>query len=433
MTTATFIAKNALRNKRRATLSVLSVAVSLFLLVTLLVALRELTLPPEDVGAALRVAVRNKISIAAFLPARQRKTIEKIPGVEAVSPFTWFGGKFRNEESMTFAQFAMDADKLTNIFGEAKMPLDQLEAWIRDRQGCVVGKLTADKFKLKIGDRVPITSTIFPCTIELTVRGIYQGSVDDRNLLFHHKYLDEAGGRDGWVGMWWLKVRSIEDMPRVTAAINQAFANTSAEVRAESERAFQLSFISMWGNIKMLIHSISSVVVFTLALVTASTMSMAIRERFQELAVLKALGFRRRELFAFILAESFGLALVGALLGVGGAWLAFTHTAVAGYTLAALALLLLPGTVVSFLRDGQTMDAILGLLVSLALFGVAALLCSWGSVTAMTHNIFLTLEVTPRIVGIGFLVAAALGIAASIFPSIAVARMSVVNGLKTLD
>src|ERR1700758_3822612 len=117
MTVGTFILKNALRNKRRATLSILSVAVSLFLLVTLLVALRELTVPAEGEGAALRVFVRSKISIANPLPARQRAIIERIPGVEAVTPFTWFGGKFKNEEYMTFAQFGMDAPKLRSIFG----------------------------------------------------------------------------------------------------------------------------------------------------------------------------------------------------------------------------------------------------------------------------------------------------------------------------
>src|SRR5262245_30493426 len=108
MTIGTFILKNALRNKRRAMLSVLSVAVSLFLLVTLQVGLRELTLPVEGAGAELRVAVRNKISIANLLPARQRAIIERIPGVEAVTPFTWFGGKYKNEENMTFGQFAME-------------------------------------------------------------------------------------------------------------------------------------------------------------------------------------------------------------------------------------------------------------------------------------------------------------------------------------
>lgn len=382
MTTATFILKNALRNKRRATLSVLSVAVSLFLLVTLLVALRKVTVPPEDVGAALRIVVRSKISIANLLPARQRTIIERIPGVEAISPFSWFGGKFKNEENMTFAQFAMDPTQLTNIFGEAKVPKDQYDAFLADQTSCIVGKITAEKYKLKVGDRMPLTSIIYPCALELKIAGIYAGSIDDRNVLFHHKYLDEACGAPGQVGTWWVKARSAEDMPNVIAAINNAFANSSSEVRAETERAFQLSFISMWGNIKVLIHSICTVVVFTLLLVTASTMSMAIRERFRELAVLKALGYRRRELFAFILAESFGLAFLGAVVGVGGAWGLYTYTNV---------------------------------------------------MSKVTDGIFISFQVTPKILGIATLVAAGLGIAASIVPSISVARMSVVNGLKTLD
>src|SRR4051794_31842139 len=158
MTIGSFILKNALRNKRRATLSVLSVAVSLFLLVTLQVALRELTLPPEDMGAALRVVVRSKISIANLLPARQRAIIERIPGVEAVSPFSWFGGKFKNEENITFAQFAMDPAKLRPIFGEAKMSEAEYAAFEKDQTACILGKVTADKYHLKAGDRVTITS-----------------------------------------------------------------------------------------------------------------------------------------------------------------------------------------------------------------------------------------------------------------------------------
>src|SRR4030095_6958881 len=129
------------------------------------------------------------------------------------------------------------------------------------------------------------------------------GTADDRTVFFHHRYLDEALGSPGTVGTWWVRAASIDEAPLVTERINKAFANTSAEVRAETERAFQLSFVSMWGNIKMLIGSPCTAVIFTLLLVSVSTMSMAIRERFRELAVLKALGFQRRELFAFILAE----------------------------------------------------------------------------------------------------------------------------------
>ena len=381
MSTGTFILKNALRNKRRAMLSILSVAVSLFLLVTLLVALRELTLPPEDLGAALRVVVRSKISIANPLPARQRPIIERIPGIEAVAPFTWFGGNFKNEEALTFAQFATEPKLMRVIFGESKMPEDQRQAFEKDQQACIIGKLTADKYHLQVGDHISLESTIYPATLEFHIAGIYYGTIDDRNMFFHHKYFDEATGDLGQVGMWWVKVKSPEDMPRVITAINKAFANTSAEVRAESERAFQLGFISMWGNIKILVGAICTVVVFTLILVTASTMSMAIRERFRELAVLKALGFRRRELFAFILAESFGLAMIGALIGVGGAYSLFT----------------------------------------------------FGNISKMTNGIFITFEVTPKIIGIAVSVAAGLGIIASIAPSISVARTSVVEGLKTLD
>lgn len=432
MTTATFIAKNALRNKRRAALSILSVAVSLFLLVTLLVALREMTVPPEDVGAALRVVVRNRVSLANLLPSRQRPIIERVPGVEAVSPFTWFGGKFRDEEQMTFAQFAMDPEQLRPLFGELKLPDDQFEAFVRDRTSCIVGQLTADKYKLKIGDRMQLTSTVFGCPIDLKIVGISKGTLDDRNALFHQKYLDEACQMDGRVGMWWVKVRSIEDMPRVIAAIDKAFANTSAEVRTETERAFQLSFVSMIGSVKVFIHSVSTVVVFTLLLVSASTMSMAIRERFRELAVLKAIGFHRQDLFALILAESFALAASGAVLGVGGGWLFFTHPKAAGIVAVVCAVWLFILAVKSaFNQRWSSLAVLLSFASVLAMAGWFAY--TRGTISQMTNNIFITFEVTPRIVALGAAVAALLGIVASLMPSLAVARMSVVQGLKTLD
>lgn len=381
MSTLGFITRNALRNKRRALLSILSVAVSLFLFVTLLVGLRELTVPLEDIGAASRIIVRNKISLGNVLPARQRQTIERIPGIDALTPFTWFGGKYRGEEVM-FAQFAMDPGAVTNILVDAKIPGEEMQLFLGDRRGALVGKDTADKYKIKVGDKMVLEGTFWPYDVELNVAGIYGGTIDNRNVFFHHKYFDEVSGDQGIVGTWWLKARSIDEVPRIVSDINKAFENTSAEVRAETERAFQMGFVSMWGNIKVLVHRICSVVVFTLLLVSTSTMSMAIRERFRELAVLKALGYRRRELFAFILAESFGLAALGALIGVGGAFYLFTYTDL---------------------------------------------------IKSATGGMFLAFEVTPRILGQACLVAAALGIIAAIAPAISVARMSVVEGLKTLD
>lgn len=381
MTTASFITKNALRNKRRAALSILSVAVSLFLFVTLLVVLREFTIPPEDIGASLRIVVRNKVSLARPLPARQLATLEKIPGIAAVTPFTFFGGRYQDKEFTEFAQFAVDPVRFTNVFVEAKTPPEQLNAWIADRGSCLVGKDTLDRYHLKIGDHMKITGTFYPCDLDLKIVAIYSGTLDDRSVFFHHKQVDDALPGRGIVGTWWVRAASAAESPRVIEQINQAFANTAAEVRAETERAFQMGFVSMWANIKILIGSICTVVVFTLLLVSVSTMSMAIRERFRELAVLKAIGFQRRELFSFILAESFGLAFFGALAGAGGAWVFFHNV----------------------------------------------------NMQKLSNGIFVYFEVTPKIMGTAFLVAAGLGIIASLPPSISVARMSVVDGLKTLD
>jgi len=432
VTTASFILKNALRNKRRATLSILSAAVSLFLLVTLQVALREMTVPPEDISGALRVIVRSKISIANMLPARQRPIIERIAGVEVVSPFTWFGGRFKNDEEMTFAQFAVDPKQLPALSPDFKVPIDQYRAWASNRTSCIVGRLTAEKRNIKIGDRITLNSIFYNCTLELQVAGIYAGTTDDRNMLFHHKYLDEAGGADGLVGTWWVKVRSIEEMQGVTAAINKAFENTSAEVRAETERAFQLSFVSMMGDITHFISWICVAVGLALLFVTASTMSMAIRERMRELAILKAVGFRLRELLLFVLAESFSLAMAGAIVGIGGAWLLYTHTKISSYVFAAVAVGLFLWTL--RLAWGRQF---LGALLALAGAGLLAMIASFvythDTVFKLTNGYLLTLHVTPHIIGLAASVAAVLGIVACLGPGWALARLSVVNGLKTLD
>lgn len=381
MTTAGFILRNAFRNKRRAALTVLSVAVSCALLVTLLTLQRELTIPPESEAASLRVIARNKVSLAQPLPAKQLATLDRIPGIVAATPFSFFGGNFREETVTSFAQFAVDPPRFAGIIVEGKIVDGAYENFARDRNSCLVGADTMKRYGLKIGDRMHFTGTFYPVDLDLKIAAVFQGTVDDRGVFFHHKLLDELLGDPGTVGTWYIRVASAEVANEVITRINKAFENTSAEVRAETERAFQMSFISMLGNVKVLIGSISSVVVFTLLLVTVSTMSMAIRERFRELAVLKALGFRRRELFGFILAESFGLAGAGALIGIGGAWSLWTYI----------------------------------------------------DLQKVTNGFLVYFEVTPRIVATGATVAAMLGVVAAILPAVAVARMSVVQGLKTLD
>jgi putative ABC transport system permease protein len=381
VTTASFILKNALRNRRRALLTIISVAVSCALLVTLLTLMRELTIPPESEAASLRIIVRNKVSLAQPLPAKQLPILDKIAGIVAVSPFTFYGGSFRDETVTSFAQFAVDPVRFAGIIVEGKIVAGSYEDYAKDRNSCIVGADTMKRDQLKVGDKMRFTGSFYPVDLDLRIAGVYKGTVDDRNVFFHHKLLDELMGDPGTVGTWYIRATSADAVNQVLADVNRAFENTSAEVRAETERAFQMSFMSMLGNVTALIGSISTVVVFTLVLVTVSTMSMAIRERFRELAVLKALGFKRRELFGFILAESFGLAGTGALVGIAGTWAAFHFV----------------------------------------------------DLQKLTKGFLIYFEVTPRIMATGGIVAALLGIVAALAPSIAVARMSVVDGLKTLD
>lgn len=381
MNIALFIVKNGLRNRRRASLTIISVAISCALLITVQTLQRELTVPPESEAASLRLIARNKVSLAQPLPAKQLPILDKIPGVVVVSPFTFFGGQYGNETFTSFPQFAVDPARFQGLIVEGKIVEGAYDAFIKDRNSCLVGADTMKRYQLKIGDRMKFTGTFYPVDLDVRIAAVFKGTVDDRGVFFHHKLLDELMGNPGTVGTWYLRVTSAGVANDVIAAINHAFENTSAEVRAETERAFQMSFVSMLGNVKVLTTSISAVVVFTLVLVTVSTMSMAIRERFRELAVLKALGFRRTELFSFILAESFGLAVLGAVLGIGGAWAFWT--------------------------------------------GVP--------LQKLTNGFLVYFEVTPRIMATGGIVAALLGILAAIAPSVAMARMSVVEGLKTLD
>ncbi|KAB2660351.1 MAG: FtsX-like permease family protein [Verrucomicrobia bacterium] len=381
MNILTFIAKNALRNRRRVILTVSSVAVSCGVLVTLQTLQRELTIPPESEAASLRVIARNKVSIAQPLPARQLGVIERIPGIVAVSPFTYFGGLYAEEKATGFAQFGVDPERFRGIMVEGRVVQGAYDDWVADRNSCMVGADTLDRYKLRVGDHMRFTGTFYPMDLDLRIAAVFQGTVDDRGVFFHHKLLDDAMDNGGAVGTWYMRVESAAVAPQVIAAIDRAFENSSAEVRAETERAFQMSFMSMLGDVKSLTLSVSSVVVFTLMLVTVSTMSMAIRERFRELAVLKALGFRRHELFSFILAESFGLAGAGAVLGIFGTWI------------------------------------------------------FWSTVNLqkLTAGFLVYFEVTPRIMAMAGIVAAVLGIVSAMGPALAVARMSVVDGLKTID
>ena len=207
MSIPSFIVRNALRNKRRFLLTVFSVALSLFLLTVLLVMLRGLTAPATTDEAALRIVVRHKVSLANMLFSKYKSRIERMPGVKHCTKLLWFGGIYQDEKNF-FPQFACDADTLFKVLSEARIDPAQHEQFVRERTACVVGIKSMQRFGWKLGDRITLMGAMWPCNLELTIRGVYSGSVDESNLFFHHEYFDEALGDQGITGLIWVRCES---------------------------------------------------------------------------------------------------------------------------------------------------------------------------------------------------------------------------------
>ena len=330
MTSLSFVWTNIARNRRRTILTVVSIGVSLFVLSTLMTVLTELNREPEGQDAHLRLVVRRASSLGSPLPEAYRTKLERVPGVRMVHALMWFGGIYVDEGNF-FANFACDPETLLPMFPENRIPPEQVEAFQKERVAAVAGRKLVERFGWRLGDRITLQGTLYPVDLEFTLRGIYTGT-DETAFFFHRLYLEEALGRPGKVGTFWLKAASAEDIPRIIDAVDTMFRNSDAETKTETERAFQLGFISMLGNVKTLITSISSVVVFTILLVTANTMAMSIRERAREIAILKTLGFGRRQLLRLLVAESTLIALAGGVLGCAGARLFYSVVDVWSYT-----------------------------------------------------------------------------------------------------
>src|SRR5207247_2075307 len=207
-----FILRNALRNKRRLTLTIFSVAISLFLLTGLQVVLRGLTDPATTDEAALRIVVRHKISLANMLYSKYKSRIQRLPGVQHCTKLIWFGGIYQDEKNF-FPRCACDAPELFKVVAEAKIDPQQRERFIQERTACVVGIKTVQRFGWKLGDRMNLMGAMWPCDPELTLRGIYSGTADDSNLFFHHDYFDELLGYRGFTGLFWIKAEHAAVVP----------------------------------------------------------------------------------------------------------------------------------------------------------------------------------------------------------------------------
>ena len=315
--------KNLLRNRRRSILTVLSMAISLFLISILFSIYAMFYFRDIGEDSVLRLVTRHKVSLTQVLPFYYGARIAEIDGVENFSPMNWFGGTYIDYQPYNmFPRFAVNPETIFDIYGELKIPPEQLEAFQRDRQAIAIGKSVSERAGIELGQTITITGDIYPFNPEFRVQAIFDGPEDFQSF-FHFKYLEEALGpeRGSAVGVFALRLRSAGDASRVVQVIDDMFRNSPEPTKTETEAAFQMSFINQLGNIKLFLLSIASAVVFTMLMVSANTIAMAVRERTREIGVLKTLGYPSGTILNLVLGEATAIALLGGILGVGGAYI----------------------------------------------------------------------------------------------------------------
>lgn len=404
-----FILKHLRRNWIRTTSTVLAMSVCIFLFCTLQSVLAEINGLLESISAN-RLVTRHAVSLVFPVPLSYGNRIAGVQGVKRVATTSWFGGSLpaKKEGKATeedepevdwsnfFPNMAVDPEPYFAMYPEFQVKPEEMQAFMGDLQGAVIGRKLANKFGWKIGDRFYLESFIPPYRkasgpFEFTVRAIFDvdkvkhPKTDSTLMLFHFKYLYEATGRNVQAGSYTVEINDPEQAGAVSKAIDAQFENSDAQTHTETEAAFAAGFLSMAGNLSLLLNTIGLAVSFTILLVTANTMSMAVRERRTEIAVLKTLGFSSGKVMGLIVAESVLLGVLGGALGIA----------------------ISRGTMWFLTSAPGIKDALAG-------FGLTSL------------------SLNPRVAVMGFAVALVLGLAAGFMPAFNAYRSRITDMLRTV-
>lgn len=321
---AYLVLSNLRRKRLRTALTLLSIVVA-FVLFGYLAAIRVGLGAGVQVAGVDRLFVRHRVSIAQPLPVSYLDKIKRVPGVRAVIHQSWFGGIYQDPKNF-FPQIAVDPEPFLEMYPEFILPEDQKTAWTRTRNGAIVGRITANRFGFKVGDHIPLQATVWRradgnVMWDFEIVGIYDGadrSTDTTQFFFRYDYLDEgrAFGK-GLVGWYIVKVENPDEAAEVAKLIDAEFANSSNEVKAETERAFIRGWVNQIGDITLIMRAILTAVFFTILLVAGNTIAQSVRERTAELGILKAVGFTNRQVLALVFAESCLFSCVGGGIGLG--------------------------------------------------------------------------------------------------------------------
>jgi putative ABC transport system permease protein len=314
------ILKSAGRSKRRTALTIASVALAVFLFASLRAILDGFAAGAEASSSTRLITIRST-SMIFNMPASHVDAIRAIPGVRDAAWANWFGGIYKDSSNF-FANIAVDAESYLRLYPEIQLSDDEKRTFLHDRTGCIVGDGLARRFGWKVGDTfvlkpgIPYYGTQ---NYNFTVRGIYRSSgaaVDNQSMFFHWKYADERSLLHGQIGWVVTLIANPDHAAQVAGAIDAKFANSPFETKTDTEKAFQASFVSMFGNLSLLLGSIALAVVITTLFVAGNTMAMSVRERTTEIAVMRTLGFPSGTIFALVAGEALLMSVVGGAIGV---------------------------------------------------------------------------------------------------------------------
>lgn len=318
---------NLQRKRLRTWLTLASIVVA-FLLFGILQTMRAALTGGADLAGADRLVTIHKVSIIQSLPRSYLNRVRSIDGVRIATSHDWFGGIYQEDRNQVVAMTA-DPKDFFDVYPEYELPEEQRAAWRADRTGAIVGHLVAERFGWKVGDTIPLRSNIYTTADggnvwNLKIVGIFNAvNGDNSSLYFQYDYLNESRsfGRDqiGWIV---IRVSDTDRSAEIARKVDALFANSSTETKTSTEKAFVQSFANQMGNIGAMVTAVASAVFFTMLLVIANTMGQSVRERTNELAVMKTLGFSSFNVTAMVLCEALLITLLGAAIGLGIASLA---------------------------------------------------------------------------------------------------------------
>lgn len=316
------IFRNTLRHKLRTFLTILGITIAI-LAFGILRTLVNAWYAGVEASSSTRLITRNAISLVFFLPISYKEKISRIPGVEKISYAVWFNGTYISEKNF-IPNFAIEPKTFLDLYPEYVLPEDRKTAFLRDRRAAIAGQKVAERFGWEIGDIIPLKGTIFPGSWDFILQGIYHGAeknTDETQLFFHWDYLNENVKKRipnlaDHVGIYIIGIANPDMAAEVSEAVDKIFKNSLAETLTETEKSFQMNFISMTEAIVVVIQLVSLMVIVIIMAVVANTMAMTARERIGEYAIMKTLGFGGLHITALICGESLLITLTGCALGI---------------------------------------------------------------------------------------------------------------------